>query len=386
MITDVEAASAVAVAALRESTPRPLRWAVIGYGFIGRRHVASLDQLPGARVVAVCDVSDARLAEAREAKPGIATYDSVARLLGEASVDAVVVATPNRTHAEIVIAAAHAGKHILCEKPAALDVAELDAMLSAVAESGVRFTVHQQRRLDKDYCTVKAAVESGALGEVYTIQSSLYGYNGRMHDWHVYTNEGGGMLYDWGVHMIDQALDLVDSELVSVWAEVRNVINDEVDDYFKILMCFANDVVVELELGTYFLADRDGWFDRHWYVGGSTGALQADGFDPAGAIVRTTALLENVAHDQDKSAASYGPTRSFGVPRPGLIATEPLPTVEVDHAEFYTDMLDAWRDGRDSRVRAAEVRRVLAVMEAARESSRTRMSIDCSHINKEVLR
>ncbi|WNM23584.1 Gfo/Idh/MocA family protein [Demequina capsici] len=386
MITDVEAASAVAVAALRESAPQPLRWAVIGYGFIGRRHVASLDQATGGHVVAVCDISEERLAEAREAKPGIATYSSVAQLLEEASFDAAVVATPNRSHAEIVIAAARAGKHVLCEKPAALNVAELDAMLAAVNESGVRFTVHQQRRLDKDFCTVKATIAAGSLGSIYTIQSSMYGYNGRMHDWHVYADEGGGMLYDWGVHMIDQALDLVDADLVSVWAELRNVINDEVDDYYKILLSFANDVVVELELGTYFLADREGWFDRHWFVGGSTGSLHVDGFDAVGEITRTTALLENVSHDQDKSAASYGPTRSFGVPRPGLIVTEPLPEVNVNHSEFYSDLLNSWAEGRDSRVKADEVRRVLAVMEAARESSRTRMAIDCSHIYKEVLR
>ena len=67
-------------------------------------------------------------------------------------------------------------------------------------------------------------------------ESSLYGYNGNMHDWHVYKAEGGGMLYDWGVHLIDQILYMVDGQLSTVYAQLNNVINTKVDDYFRITL------------------------------------------------------------------------------------------------------------------------------------------------------
>lgn len=104
----------------------------------------------------------------------------------------------------LVIKAARAGKHIICEKPAAISVAEFDEMMAETERAEVTFTVHQQRRYDKDFQSVKACYDKRLVGDIYTIQSSLYGYNGNMHDWHVYKDEGGGMLYDWGVHLIDR--------------------------------------------------------------------------------------------------------------------------------------------------------------------------------------
>ena len=90
---------------------------------------------------------------------------------------------------------------------------------------------------------------------------------------HVYKNQGGGMLYDWGVHLIDQILYMVEGRLETVYADVRNVINKEVDDYFKIILRFENNVTAEIELGTYFLNDKPDWFERHWFVGGDKGSM-----------------------------------------------------------------------------------------------------------------
>lgn len=353
-----------------------LRYAVIGYGFIGRRHVDTLKSFEESDCVAVCDINPKRLAEVKRKYPNMDVYENADDLFRRDDIDGVIIAANNNQHKKLVIKAARAHKHILVEKPAAMSVAELDEMLDEVKKAGVTFTVHQQRRFDKDFRTVKECYDKKLLGEIYTIQSSLYGYNGNMHDWHVYASEGGGMLYDWGVHLIDQILYMVDSPLVSVFADVRNVINKEVDDYFKILMRFENNVTAEIELGTYFLSDQKNWFERHWYVGGNKGSMYANKFDPEGKIVRTTHLLENAAEEQDKSAASYGPTRSFGVPKPGLIVTEEIPKTDSEQREFFVNYFRAVRGEEEFLVKAAEVRRVLRVMEACRESARTMKSID----------
>lgn len=352
------------------------KFAVIGYGFIGRRHVDTLKSFEESDCVAVCDINPARRKEVQEKYPDMEVYDNADELLAKADIDSVIISANNNQHHDLVIKAARAGKHIICEKPAAMTVQELDEMTEEVKQAGVTFTVHQQRRYDKDFQTAKACYDQQLVGDIYTIQSKLYGYNGNMHDWHVYKSEGGGMLYDWGVHLIDQALYLEKSRLLSIYADVRNVINKEVDDYYKILMRFEDGVTFEIELGTYFLTDRPDWFERHWFVGGNKGAMYADKFDPEGKIVRTAHLLENVAGEQDKSAASYGPTRSFGIPEPGLIQTEPLPEHPLEQRDYFVQYFKARNGEEDFLVTIPQVRRVLAVMEAVRKSAATKRSID----------
>lgn len=353
-----------------------LKYAVIGYGFIGRRHVETLKSFEESDCVAVCDTNPKRLEEAKKLHPEIEVYGSADELFAKADIDGVIIAANNNQHLDLVRKAARARKQIICEKPAAMTVAEFDDMETEVKKAGVTFTVHQQRRFDKDFQCVKACYDKKMVGDIYTIKSSLYGYNGNMHDWHVYKEEGGGMLYDWGVHLIDQILYMVDSRLVSVYADVRNVINKEVDDYFKILLRFENRVTAEIELGTYFLSDRKDWFERHWYVGGNKGSMYAEKFDPQGKIVRTTRLLENVAEDQDKSLKSYGPTRSFGVPEPGLIVTEDIPHVDCEQRDYFVNYFKAMQGKEEFLVKIPQVRRVLAVMEACRKSAETMRSVD----------
>lgn len=352
------------------------KFGVIGYGFIGRRHVNTLKSFEESDCVAVCDIHPKRREEAKVLYPDMEIYDNAEELLEKAEIDGVIIAANNNQHKDLAIKAARAGKHIIVEKPVAMSVEELDEMIEEVEKAGVTFTVHQQRRFDKDFRSVKECYDKKMVGDIYTIQSSLYGYNGNMHDWHVYATEGGGMLYDWGVHLIDQILYMVEGRLVSVYADVRSVINKEVDDYFKILLRFENKVTAEIELGTYFLSDQKDWFERHWYVGGNKGSMYANKFNPEGKIVRTTRLLENVDEDQKKNAASYGPTRSFGVPEPGLIITEDIPHVDCEQREFFVNYFKALQGEEEFLVKIPEVRRVLRVMEACRESARTMKSVD----------
>ena len=224
---------------------------------------------------------------------------------------------------------------------------------------------------------MKEIFDQKALGDVYMMKNSLYGFNGNMHDWHVYISEGGGMLYDWGVHLIDQILFMMpEAKITSIYADVRNVINFEVDDYFKILLRFDNQVMAEVELGTYLLADKpqDKWFERHWIMGGNKGTAYVDGFEPEGRIVRTTELLTNVSGSRTMTAA--GPTRSFGPPAPGKIVTEDVPKVNTCHRDYFENYKKAYYGEEDFLVKIPETRRALAVMDAVRESAKTGKSVD----------
>lgn len=181
------------------------------------------------------------------------------------------------------------------------------------------------------------------------------------------------MLYDWGVHLLDQMLWMVDSKVISVFADLRNVINEEVDDYFNITLQFENGIMAQLELGTYYLTDKPGWFSRHWFVGGDKGSLYTDGMNPKGKIVRTEHLLTNTPGKRTMTA--FGPTRSFGPPPEGLILTEDIQVSEAEQLDYFHDFIKAYQQGYPFLVRAEEVRRVLALMETIRQSAREKRSI-----------
>ena len=343
-----------------------MKLGIVGFGFMGHCDADMMATFDEIDLVAVADTNPEQLKDAPE---GVETYGSIDEMLEKADINVVMVSTPNPSHPEMVKKAAAAKKHVICEKPAAMSVAEFDEMVAACKENGVIFTVHQQRRWDTDYRIMKEVYDKNMVGDMYVIKSQLYGFNGNMHDWHVYPEMGGGMLYDWGVHLIDQMLDMVKSDIVSLYADVQNVINENVDDYFNIIMKFANGVTAEIELGTYYLTPKRGWF-----IGGNKGSAMIDGFAGEGKIVRTAHLLENVPGKITMTAA--GPTRSFGPAAPGLLQEEALPEVNVSHRMYFEHFLKAFNGEEDVIVKPEQVRRVLCVMDAARESARTGKAIE----------
>lgn len=342
-----------------------MKLGIVGFGFMGHCDADMLKTFDEIELVAVADTNPDQLKDAPE---GVNVYADIADMLTQEDIDVVMISTPNPSHSEMVKKAARAGKDIICEKPAAMTVAEFDEMVEVCRENQVLFTVHQQRRWDKDYRIMKEVYDRNLVGDMYVIKSQLYGVNGNMHDWHVYPEMGGGMLYDWGVHLIDQILDMVDAKILSIYADVQSVINEKVDDYFKILMKFENGILAEIELGTYYLTPK-----RAWFIGGTKGSAVIDEFGGDGKIIRTSHLLENVPGKITMSAA--GPTRSFGPPSPGLLSNEALPEVEVSHRNYFEHFLKAFYREEEVVVKPEEVRRVLAVMEAVRESAKTGKAI-----------
>lgn len=345
-----------------------MKLGIVGFGFMGHCDADMMATFPDEEIklVAVADTNPAQLTDAPE---GVETYGSLDEMLAKADINVVMVSTPNPSHPEMVKKAAAAGKHVICEKPAAMTVREFDEMTAACEKAGVIFTVHQQRRWDPDYNVMKSVYDQGLVGTPYVIKSQLYGFNGNMHDWHVYPEMGGGMLFDWGVHLIDQMLNMVDAPVVSLYADLRNVINEKVDDYFNILMKFGNGVTAEIELGTYYLTPK-----RAWFMGGNKGSAYIDGWECEGKIVRTSHLLKNVPGRITMTAA--GPTRSFGPAAPGLLTEEELPKVEVSHRNYFEHFLKALNGEEEVIVKPSQVRRVLCVMDAVRESARTGKAIN----------
>lgn len=344
---------------------------IIGYGFMGHCDAEMMATFSPqeVRLAAVADTNPQQLSDVPE---GVIACSSAEELLKIPDINVVMISVPNPLHLEMVEKCAKADKNVICEKPAAMTVAQFDKMVQVTSQHHVLFTVHQQRRWDYDYRVMKEVYDQHLVGSPYIIKSQLYGVNGNMHDWHVYPEMGGGMLYDWGVHLLDQMLNMVQEPIDSLYAVMKNVINENVDDYFKIILRFQHGLTAEIELGTYYLTPK-----RAWFIGGDTGSAMIDGFHGEGKIVRTKHLLENTPGKITMTAA--GPTRSFGPPEPGLLVEEPLPHVTTSQRDYFVHYLQALQGKENLLVQAEQVRRVLVVMDAVRESSRTGSAVRLEH-------
>ncbi|OUP51843.1 oxidoreductase [Butyricicoccus pullicaecorum] len=339
---------------------------IIGFGGMGKWHAQNAPRA-GVEIAAVCDIDPVKQQEAVEM--GYKMYPSAEELLRDDNVNTVILTVPNYLHKEMCIKAAEAGKHVITEKPAAMNVQELDEMEAACKKAGVFFTSHQNRRWDRDMLIVKKAYDEGMLGNIFTIESKLHSGNGYMHEWHIYKKYGGGMIYDWGVHLIDQILFMMpQAKIKSVYADIKNVLHEEVDDYFKIILKLDNGVTAHIELSTYILE-----YQPRWLAAGDKGTLVVKNFGCEGNIYRTGKMLEKLPPQITETEA--GPTRQFAPVPPGGIVTEPLPTVETDWVNFYRNVVDVLNGKAESLIKISEVRRVLSVMEAAWKSAETNEAI-----------
>lgn len=343
-----------------------IKLGIIGYGGMGKWHAANAPRA-GVRIAAVCDIRPDRVEEART--QGFTVYGGAGELLRDGNVNTVILTVPNHLDCEMALLAAKAGKHVITEKPAALSVAELDRMDEACKGAGVLFTAHQNRRWDKDMLTAKKCMEENLVGNVFTIESTLHSGNGYMHEWHLYKKYGGGMMYDWGVHLIDQILFMLPgAKIKSLFADIKKVLHEEVDDYFKILMRLSNGITAQIELSTYILD-----YQPRWLVGGDRGTVIIKDFMCNGNVYRTGRFLDRLPSSIVETVA--GPTRQFAPVPPGGITTGPLPSVESDWTDFYRNVCGALNGTEALKVQISEVRRVLTVMEAAVESVETGKAI-----------
>jgi myo-inositol 2-dehydrogenase/D-chiro-inositol 1-dehydrogenase len=193
----------------------PLRIGVIGVGRIGRMHADLLERrVAGARVAAVRD-AHAETARAIGADLDVPVAASVDELLSDGAVDAVAICTSTDTHAELIEAAARAGKAIFCEKPVSLDLATVDRALAAVREAGVPFQIGFNRRFDPGHQSVRDAVAGGAVGDVHLLRISS---RDPAPPPLAYVKVSGGIFLDMTIHDFDMARYVAGSEVVDVHA------------------------------------------------------------------------------------------------------------------------------------------------------------------------
>lgn len=193
----------------------PVRVAVVGVGRIGRLHAELLArQVPGATLVGVYDPHP-EAARAVAGELGVPAAGRLEEVLEASQVEAVAICSSTDTHADLVVAAAEAGKAIFCEKPISLDLATVDRALAAVREAGVPFQVGFNRRFDPAHRSVREAVAGGAVGDPHLVRISSRDPAPPPLE---YVRVSGGIFLDMTIHDFDMARYLTGSEVVDVHA------------------------------------------------------------------------------------------------------------------------------------------------------------------------
>ena len=192
----------------------PLRVGIIGAGFVSvRSHIPGYQRLPDVEVVALCDTNEARAQEVAQRFGIPHVFTDYRDLLAFPDLDVVSVCVPNALHAEITIAALDSGRHVLCEKPMAITVAQAEAMAAAAERNNRLLTLGLHFRFAPHSRTLKRLIQAGALGDIYLAQISLLRRSGIPGYGSWFTNRdlaGGGVLLDLGVHLLDLILYLMD--------------------------------------------------------------------------------------------------------------------------------------------------------------------------------
>ena len=344
-----------------------MKIAIVGLGGMGDWHRELIESIDGLTLAGIYDIKEERQEYAKEKK--IRVYASFEELLADEEVELCLIATPNDLHKPLAIAAMKAGKHVVSEKPVTLNSEDLKEMIAASEETGKLFTVHQNRRWDEDFLTMKKIYNDNLLGEVFRIESRVHGSRGIPGDWRQLKEQGGGMVLDWGVHLLDQILLMLKGvKLYKVYATITHVTNQLVDDGFTTSLLFENGVEVIIEVGTSNFVNLP-----RWYMLGANGTAIIEDWSLKGEIVSAKGQNEK---DVVPVKTAAGLTKTMAPRREDTIAKTELPVVNSDIRDFYRNVIKAIRGEEEINVKLPQVARVMRLMEAIFESAEKQQVVD----------
>ena len=336
-----------------------VRTVVVGYGMAGRQfHAYLVERAPGLALHGVVVRDPEKRARLAADRPQARTYDTIGDACADPDVDLVVLATPNSTHADLAVTALRAGKHVVTDKVMALSLEECDRMLAAACDNRRLLAVFQNRRFDGDFLTVKQLIESGEIGEPRYVEMAWQGF-GAWGGWRGKAEMGGGRFYDLGAHLFDQALALFPESVEHVYCRMHH-------DYAERDIESEALAVVAFEGGRTAVCDLSGMTaisKPRFLVHGTKATFQKFGLDPQEEAMKAGDIDAAV-----EAEANYGRLKGPDVDRV-------VPTLPGRWRGYYEQVARALLGGAPPPVTHAEMRRVMAVLDAALVSARTGESV-----------
>lgn len=258
-----------------------LKMAIIGLGKMGEFHITWMTPENQLELVAGCEKNSVRFAEMKD-KYDFRMYSEVDDLIEkEKDLDFVVIVTTHESHEPLTIKCLNAGLNVIVEKPMTMTFDSAQRMVKAAEKNKKYLFVHQSSRWDRDFLLLKETIESGKLGKILQIESKAtfcdegwpaWGIEGTANPWRVKAKYGGGMLYDWGPHLVDEICILMGKDPKGVFGVLQSgVWSSEVDDYFFALMDY-DDIVCQIECSNNARIPAP-----RWHVIGTKGTFYVHG-------------------------------------------------------------------------------------------------------------
>ncbi|MFE2743140.1 Gfo/Idh/MocA family oxidoreductase [Streptomyces scopuliridis] len=349
-------------------TGTPLRVGLVGYGLAGSVfHAPLIAATDGLALDTVVTSSPERREQARAEFPGVRFAASPDELWQRAdSLDLIVIASPNKTHVPIATAALKAGLPVVVDKPVAGSAAEARELAALAEERGLLLSVFQNRRWDNDFLTLTRLIAAGELGDVQRFESRFERWRPQLKGgWRESgaAEEIGGLLYDLGSHVVDQALVLF-GPVVRVYAEadVRRP-GAEADDDTFIALTHANGVRSHL-----YASATTAQLGPRFRVLGSAAGYVKHGLDPQEADLREGRRPGRGPGWGVEPESLWGRIGAGESPLTG--GGHPVETEPGDYPAYYAGIATALREGTAPPVTAHEAATALDVLEAARRSAR----------------
>ncbi len=326
----------------------PIKVGIVGLGSMGIWHAQRARRLPGFELHSVCDITPAQRELARR-DYGCPAYGELDEFLADRGLDLVVVATPSHAHERPVVKALRAGKHVLCEKPLARTEAEARRMFAAARRAGRTLMTFQNRRGDSDFLTVQKVVASGRLGRLHDIRlirwcwtdiMCTFGVKSYRPGWRTRAAYGGGTLLDFGAHYFDQLLLLLRSPIQTVFGDLRGRRwTRDADDQFLAVLRTRDGTVAQVE----YSQNAQVPVQVEWAITG----------EQAGFCYRPD---QSVLYARDQRGREH---------------VQPVRNRREDWDILYRNLRQVLAGRAEPAVRPSQTLRLMRVLDAIRESSRT---------------
>lgn len=340
--------------------------AVCSFGMSGSVfHAPFLHSHPGFDFYAVCERSSNA---AQKIYPQVKQYRLLQDMLSDEQVELVVVNTPNVLHYEHTKLALLAGKHVVCEKPFTVTVAQADDLIALANERSLQLTVYQNRRFDSDFRTIRSVLEQNLLGDIVEAEFHFDRFktalSPKMHK--EVAMKGTGALYDLGAHLLDQALQLFGMP-AAVFADITAMRpGSEVDDYFEVLLYYPSKRVrikgsylVKEPLPGYILHGRKGSFIK-----------------PKTDVQEAQLQAGMLPNDPLYGIEPAGERGLLHAEVDGITRKEYLPSLKGNYMDFYEGVYQAIRHDAALPVLASQARDVVRLIEAAFRSNEQRALVN----------
>jgi scyllo-inositol 2-dehydrogenase (NADP+) len=334
------------------------RCVVIGYGYAGRAfHSYLVSITPGLTLRGICSRNPETRAKIVRDR-GCRAYETFEAVLADPEVDLVILATPNGAHAAQAIAALQAGKHVVTDKVMAPTLAEADAMIAAAHKSGKMLSVFQNRRWDGDYLTLRKLIADGTLGELRSLELAWHGF-GMWGGWRSRAEDAGGKLLDVGAHLVDQALQFFPQTIQSVYARMHHDFPQfTAESQAHVIITFAGGLTAIVDTSSLSALAKP-----RFHAFGTKGTYIKYGRDPQEDAMNKGQIDTAVEDPQTYGRFHDGKTETI------------IPTLAGRWRSYYENVRDTLT-GKAPAVKLTEVRRAIAVLDAAFHSARTGQAIE----------